>query len=952
MTIASNKGNTGNRISLTTKNYVRNKHITLLGICAIATAILAGCAGMRAHSDGMSLISQGKREEGIVMLRQASQAEPTNAQFRLDLLNEQGSLSRELVAKGDEARRIGKLAEARTFYSRAQQVDSSNDRAQRTLAALDTDERHYRMIAEAEAFMKAGKLDDAKTRLGQVIAANPSNPAAQKLQAQLNEQIDKGNQTRNAQLAASSIMRKPVTLQFRDANVRMVFEALSRTTGLNVIFDRDVRADLKTTIFVKDATVEDTVDLILLQNQLEKKTLNANTLFIYPSTAAKQKEYQDLQVRTFQIANADGKHLQTVLKNLLKIKDVAFDEKTNTLVIRDTSDAINVATKIIAAHDVPEAEVMLEMEILEVSRDRLQNLGIELPNQLSVQLPSVNIGGGALTTGGIKQYHGSQLLVNGSLGAALNLKLEDTDSNLLASPRIRARHKEKAKILIGDKVPTVINTFTPTTTSGGGVTTGSISYQDVGLKLEIEPTIYSDQEVGIKINLEVSNIVKQFPGPKDSGTVYFQIGTRSTQTSLRLRDGETQILGGLISDNERNSASKIPGLGHLPIVGKLFGNNNSTSTKTELILSITPRIIRAPAISDIDVSNVYSGSESIIREKPLRLDPIGAIRSTTTGGTGAAGGAPRIDGAGINEGGTAAGGAAGNKGGVSGTGGAGGAAGGGVGGAAGDGAGGTPNPGAATPVAPGTIRPTLPSGTRVLPPSTRPGGIFRPAPPPGTPGETAPPPDPVPGGESSALPQGQPVADARAAQKSSSPSVLNTAIAAAAQAAPGVPQAAATAIAATAAATAAKAAPSADGAAEADASFAWSGPNSAQVGKTFQVALNASSMLRMQRLPLVLRYDGLVLSYQSFQLGELALKAGGSVGTVKADIAIGRLDIPITFAQPDLLTGDGTLITLTFAPKTARASTTLLTTQVDVKGADGQLRTIPRPQNYIIRTVN
>jgi hypothetical protein len=214
------------------------------------------------------------------------------------------------------------------------------------------------------------------------------------------------------------------------------------------------------------------------------------------------------------------------------------------------------------------------------------------------------------------------------------------------------------------------------------------------------------------------------------------------------------------------------------------------------------------------------------------------------------------------------------------------------------------------------------------------------------------------------LPQGQPVADAANAQKSSSPSALNTAIVAAAQAAPGVPQAAANAAAATAAAagaamTAAGAVKPDAGAvdpssikAPSDASFAWSGPNSAQVGKPFQVTLNASNMLRLQRLPLVLRYDGLVLSYQSFQLGDLALKAGGSVGTPKADAAVGRLDIPITFTQPDLLTGDGTLITITFAPKTARASTSLVATQVDVKGQDGQLRTIAKPQNYVVRTVN
>lgn len=914
-----------------------------LASATLAVALLAGCAGTRYHSEGMSLISQGKREEGITALRQAAAAEPTNAQFRLDLLNEQGTYARELVNKGDEARRQGKIAEARSFYTRALQIDSANDRALRTLAALDSDERHYRMIAEAETQMKAGKLDEAKTRLAQVIAANPSNPAAQKLQAQLNEQIDKQNQTRNAQIAATSVMRKPVTLQFRDANVRMVFEALSRTTGLNVIFDRDVRADLKTTIFVKDATVEDTVDLILLQNQLEKKTLNANTLFIYPATAAKQKEYQDLQVRTFQLANADGKHLQTVLKNLLKIKDVAFDDRSNTLVIRDTPDAVSVATKVIAAHDVAEAEVMLEVEVLEVSRDRLQNLGIELPNKFGVSMPTVNpasLGGGALTTAGVKAYHGSQLLVNTPLAATLNLRLEDTDANILASPRIRAKHKEKAKILIGDKVPTIINTFTPSTGSTGGVVTGSVQYQDVGLKLEIEPQVYTDQEVGIKLNLEVSNIVKEIQGPQ--GSLAYQIGTRSAQTALRLRDGETQVLGGLISDVDRNTASKIPGLGHLPMVGRLFGNNTSTFSKQEIVLSITPRIVRAPTISDIDVSNVYSGSEALIREKPLRLDPIGAVRGSTSTGTGAVGGAPSIEGAGVNAGGTAVGGGAASTGsrvGAPGSAGSGatGASGTNVQGPTGDGSGANNNPGPATPVTGTTTGPTTTTpGTRILPPSTRPGGIFKPAAPPSGPGTPAPPPDTTDGASlNKALPA---VAIASPTQTASA------AVSAAAAAAP----------LATASVAQAEAAapPGSMPSSKADTSFAWSGPNSAQVGKPFEVKLTASNMLTLHRLPLVLRYDGLVLSYQSFQLGELALKAGGSVDAPKANPAVGRLDIPISFSKPELLNGDGTIITLTFAPKTARASTSLVATQVDVKTAEGALRTIERPQNYVIRTVN
>ena len=586
---------------------------------ALCTLLLASCAvGTRFHDDGMRLLAEGNRDEALGPLREAVRLEPSNSRFKVDLLKEQASHSRELVARADEARRVGKLDEAAALYNKAGSVEPGNDRAARGLSALQFDAKHTRLLAEAERALKDGQLETARAAVKIVLTENAASPAGKAMLAAIAERQQKNDQAKAEQVAAQSILRKPVTLQFRDANLRMVFEALSRTTGLNVILDRDVRADLKTTIFVKDASIEDTVDLILLQNQLEKRTLNANTLFIYPATAAKQKEYQDLQVRTFQISNADAKYLQTVLKTVLKIKDVSVDERSNTLVIRDTPDAIAVATKVIAAHDVPDAEVMLEVEVLEVSRDRLSSIGLQLPSSFGVSTPA-----SANTLSGLRNLTRGALNATG-LSATLNLKLEDSDANLLASPRIRARNKEKARILIGDRVPTITNTVTPVST-GTPVITGSVQYQEVGLKLEFEPQVYNDQEVGIKINLEVSNIAKVFTDAQ--GGRSYQIGTRNAQTSLRLRDGETQILGGLISDQDQNTVDKVPGLGQVPVLGALFSNHSGTRGKSEIVLSITPRIIRGPAITENAVRDIFSGTESSIRERALRLDPVGEFRS-------------------------------------------------------------------------------------------------------------------------------------------------------------------------------------------------------------------------------------------------------------------------------------------------------------------------------------
>lgn len=603
---------------------------------AAALLLLAGCAAERDHSEGMKDMSGGDPEKGLALLARANQEDPTNSQFRLDYLNQQARAERDALARGDEARRQGRLDEAREWYRTALRVNPASDSALRGVTNVEMDERHIVALAEAEALMNAGKFDEARDRLHKVLLENGLNVAAQKMSTLVVERQEAAEQAKMAQIAASSVMKKPVSLQFRDANLRLVFEALSRTTGLNVIFDRDVKAELKTTIFVRDASVEDTVDLILLQSQLEKKVLNANTLFIYPSTAAKQKEYQDLKIRVFQLSNVDGKYMQTVLKSLLKAADLSLDEHSNTLVVRGTPDMIAVAEKLIAAHDLPDPEVMLEVEVLEVSSDQATNLGIQWPTGATVSTPS------AATTISTLNHTPLNTLAITPFSVTLNMQAEDTIGNVLASPRIRVRDKEKAKILIGEKVPVITNSVTPVST-GSPVVTGSVSYLDVGIKLEVEPHVYLEGDVGIKMNIEVSNIIGTVTNPQ-SGSVAYEIGTRSAQTSLRLRDGETQILAGLINDTKTSDYNKVPGLGDFPILGKIFGSDKRDHTKDEVVVSITPHLLRAPAIADRRVREVFSGSESAVREYPLRLDPVGSVSNSTGSAPGAPAPAPVVPG--------------------------------------------------------------------------------------------------------------------------------------------------------------------------------------------------------------------------------------------------------------------------------------------------------------------
>lgn len=583
----------------------------------MVAGLLAACtSGQMLHDDGLALLDEGKTMEGLTKLEAAVKAEPDNVAYRSSLARNREKAINRMLTAGNNERIAGHPEAAQAAYLWVLKIDMNNAMAKDGLDALEMDKRHIAKIAEARELVRKGDLDAARDVLRPVFLENPGQADALALQRKIDELIEK---ELSAGPSLTAKFKKPVTLEFRDANVKMVFEALSRTSGINVLLDKDVRPDLKTSIFVKDASVEDTIDLILLQNQLEKKILNDNTVFIYPNTAEKNKEYQDLKVRSFHLTNADPKQMLAMIKALLKTKDTFINEKTNSIVMRDTPDAIRLAEKMIADQDIAEPEVMLEVEVLEVSRNRLSQLGINWPNQLSLTAKGA---GATPTLNELKHLNGDSIITSPALGVTLNLMLQDADTNILASPRIRARNREKAKIMIGDRVPVITNAVTPVST-GTPVVTGSVQYLDVGLKLEVEPDIHLDNQVAIKINMEVSSIVKEVPNTV-SGTLAYQIGTRNASTLLQLKDGETQILAGLIDNEDRATANKVPGLGQLPVLGHLFSSHGDNNTKTEIVLSITPHIIGKSHIPDARETEYWSGTEVNLRDSQLMLKPIGA----------------------------------------------------------------------------------------------------------------------------------------------------------------------------------------------------------------------------------------------------------------------------------------------------------------------------------------
>lgn len=576
----------------------------------VLTLSLAGCAGDRLHREGMALIRHGKAEEGLSKLAQAADLEP-KPEFRKDLYLQREVWIQRTLSEARKAHTAGADADAESLFRRVLTLDPNHQASLDGLRKLELVRNQAEITASARSAFAVGDQLRALALLRPITNEAPVYAPARQLQREIEAALSRKHFREPVLRATDTAL---INLDFRDANVKMVFEALSRSTGLNFILDKDLSPDLKTTVFLRNAEVTEALNLILRTSDLRSQLLSNNTMLIYPNTPEKLKNYQDLIIRAFYLHDASATQMQTTLKTLLKAKDLVVDEKLNLIVMRDTPEAIRLAEKLVALHDLAEPEVMLEMEVLEVQQDALLNLGIQWPTQLTLT-PLANSSGN-LTLADLRNLNSSRLGASVS-SPIINVRQDSGLTNLLANPRIRVKNKEKALVLIGDKVPVITTTSTST-----GFVAESVQYLDVGLKLNVEPLVYPSDDVEIKVTLEVSSIAKQISTA--TGTVAYQIGTRNASTVLRLKDGQTQILAGLINDQDRRSSSGVPGLSQLPLVGRLFTAPLDSNSKNEIVLSITPRLVRPVSRPDAHALEFWSGSENVLSNSPLRF----AVEST------------------------------------------------------------------------------------------------------------------------------------------------------------------------------------------------------------------------------------------------------------------------------------------------------------------------------------
>lgn len=577
----------------------------LMGTLLVAL-VLTGCAAQRAYQQGNALVAEDKVAAGLAKYQEAIAADPGNAVYKAAFLRARDVAATRILEQADRELVEGKDEAALRDYGRVTAIDPANERAGVGLRMVEADRRLTRMLSDATAAFEKKDHELARQKLRAILAERPEHKQAKMLMAR----IDEGEASAPIATALSGAFRKPISLEFRDAPLRQVFEVIARHSGLNFLFDKEVRADQRTSIFLKNSTVDAAVYFLLVTNQLERQVMDGNTILIYPNTAAKLKEYQQMSVKTFFISNADAKNIANTLKTILRMRDVVVDDKLNLVIVRDRPEAIGLASRLVALQDVAEPEVMLDVEVLEVKRSRMVDFGIAWPSNISFS-PLQSADGRPLTINQLRGLKSSSIGVAG-IGASITAQKTDGDSNVLANPRIRVRNREKAQVVIGDKVPNITTTVSP---GSGGFASESVSYVDVGLTLKVEPTVYLNNEVAIRITLEVSDLIDSLT--TRSGTVAYRIGTRSASTMLQLKDGENQVLAGLINNAERSSGSKLPGLGDLPLVGRLFGTSHDTNDKTEIVLSITPHLIRNIQRPQAAASEFGAGTEEHFQRPPV-----------------------------------------------------------------------------------------------------------------------------------------------------------------------------------------------------------------------------------------------------------------------------------------------------------------------------------------------
>jgi general secretion pathway protein D len=407
---------------------------------------------------------------------------------------------------------------------------------------------------------------------------------------------------------------EPISLSFpTERNVKEIYRAVGQAFGINILFDPKLK-DAKIAIELKNVTARQALESVMQTAGHFYKVIDDKTVIVVEDSPQNRRDYEDLVVKTFFLSNSDVKDVSNMLRSLIDARRLATNEQLNSIVIRDTADKVAIAERLINANDKSKAEVLIDVELIQIDSNRVHNIGMALSSYtFPLTLDTSQISGANATSGNIPLDQLNQI-TRSMWGVVLpnvtiSLIKSSGDAQTLAQPQLRITEGEKGSLLIGDKVPLPTTSFNTSQTIGGNIVpVTAYQYQDVGIKIELQPRVHHNNEITMKLRVEFSDLGAQVTvGPNQTAPL---ISTRTIDTIIRLKEGETSMMAGLLKTNLQNSQAGIPWLMDLPVLGPLFRSNSKTTTQTDLILTLTPHIIRNPDITEEDLAAMWVGTET------------------------------------------------------------------------------------------------------------------------------------------------------------------------------------------------------------------------------------------------------------------------------------------------------------------------------------------------------
>lgn len=576
----------------------------LLGIRLVAVLVSAGlvvsCATGKALQKGESSAIAGDWDSAVEHYRRAVQEEPRNADYRVALQRAMLNASRVHLTLAREFEEGGALVDAAREYRRAAEFDPSNSYASGRAGELERALRD-----EFEASLPPAPIEGMREIARREREAPLLDPTS----------------------------GDPLSLSFVSQSLKDILDFIGNATGINVTYDQQFQ-DRLYSVELDDVTIEEALDQILTVNQSFYKVLSSRSLVVVPETPQKRAQYAEQVIRTFYISNADVQELATLLSQVIRVPQMAVQPQivpnitSNTITVRATTAVAGVIEQVIAANDKPRAEIVVDIEILEVNRERAREFGLDLTQYSLGAVYSRGASGPAASNGPTLGRN----LFSSVPAAAINFLETDSETRLVAQPQLRGQEGATLTLNLGDDIPVPSTAFTPIATGGATVNPlTSFDYRPVGVIVEMTPRVTYENEIILDLEVENSTLG---PNVNVAGQALPTFGTRRVITRLRLRDGESNLLAGLLREEDRRSLRGFPGILRLPIIRQLLSANEDTIKQTDIIMLLTPRILRTHELTQENVSPIYIGTQQNIgiREPTPLIEPPSGDQSAPTNG--------------------------------------------------------------------------------------------------------------------------------------------------------------------------------------------------------------------------------------------------------------------------------------------------------------------------------